>query len=544
MGLTVTRNHPHKTMQPQPQKLKTALFVDFDNIYLGLKQLDETAAERFAADPGRWLAWMEQGMPTGNETHADGQPLQRHLLIRRCYLNPRDFSRYRPNFTRSAFNVIDCPSLTQQGKNSADIYMVMDIVDTLEHKTHFDEFIILSGDADFTPVLLRLRAHDRRTVVLAAGPASEAYKAACNQIIAEDVFIEYALGMSAEGEKETARPGATIAASDDTLDRMAAALYAEASANGEILATDLPRLYISFPEFRRDANWLGFFSLRALTVELARRRNELHVTEGDPWRVTVEMPARKARSRRRKEPERAAPAAAPAASPGPNGSAVAAAEQEQETLRHKIVQLVQRMVAEAEEPILMAKAAHDVTQKLGPQVIESHWAGAGTFKNLLMEEEIDIEIAPSPGYLYDPRRHQPPTAAVEEAPALPAGLPDLIARVAQATGTPDLTPKQYAVLFTAIADALKQESYNLTTTSKTVRDLSIERGESISRSIVSFVLKGILYRGHRFSRRDTPLSLARHFRNSVVNRCQDTELELTKEDLKLMDLWFLSGFKA
>ena len=35
----------------------------------------------------------------------------------------------------------------------------------LTHDTYFDEFIILSGDADFTPVLHRLRAHARRTVI-------------------------------------------------------------------------------------------------------------------------------------------------------------------------------------------------------------------------------------------------------------------------------------------------------------------------------------------------------------------------------------------
>jgi uncharacterized LabA/DUF88 family protein len=54
--------------------------------------------------------------------------------------------------------VVDCPPLTQRGKTSADVYMVMDVLDALEHKTEFDEFIILSSDADFTPVLLRLRA--------------------------------------------------------------------------------------------------------------------------------------------------------------------------------------------------------------------------------------------------------------------------------------------------------------------------------------------------------------------------------------------------
>lgn len=74
--------------------------------------------------------------------------------------------------------------------------MVMDILDTLEHKTYFDEFIILSGDSDFTPVLLRLRAHARRTAILSIGPASEAYRAAADHIIDRDHFIESALESS------------------------------------------------------------------------------------------------------------------------------------------------------------------------------------------------------------------------------------------------------------------------------------------------------------------------------------------------------------
>ena len=40
---------------------KTALFVDFDNVYLDLRRIDPHAAERFATDPGRWLRWFEAG---------------------------------------------------------------------------------------------------------------------------------------------------------------------------------------------------------------------------------------------------------------------------------------------------------------------------------------------------------------------------------------------------------------------------------------------------------------------------------------------------
>ena len=475
----------------------------------------------------------DEGAPSPDE-----QALQRrHILVRRCYLNPRDFYRYRPNFTRAAFNVIDCPSLTVQGKNSADIYMVMDIVDALEHSTHFDEFIILSGDADFTPVLLRLRAHDRRTAILAAGPASEAYKAACNMVIPEDVFIEYALGMLADLERDDARRrhyGTSPKAPAGLMDAMAAKLYAEASANGEMLATDLPRLYLRFPEFRRDSNWLGYFSLRALTTDLTRRHPALRIAEGDPWRVTVHVPSRPAPApaRRPEEPEKTAAEATP-----------------DEALRQQIIQQVRKLVRAADEPILMARAAHEVTNKLGPQVIETRWAGAGTFKNLLQSaENLEIAIAtdPAPGYLYDPDRHEPPSTEVEMPPSagMPAGLPDLIERIHQATGTPDLSPRQYQVLFDAVADELRQNPYNLTRTSKAVRDRCIEEGESISRSDVAFVLKGIIYRGHRFSRKDTPVGLARVFRSSVITRCEDAELELSPHDNELIDTWITAESKG
>jgi hypothetical protein len=52
-------------------------------------------------------------------------------LIRRCYLNPQSFAKFRAFFILSAFEVIDCPPLTSRGKTSTDIHMVMDILDTL-----------------------------------------------------------------------------------------------------------------------------------------------------------------------------------------------------------------------------------------------------------------------------------------------------------------------------------------------------------------------------------------------------------------------------
>ena len=217
-----------------------------------------------------------------------------------------------------------------------------------------------------------------------------------------------------------------------------------------------------------------------------------------------------------------------------------------EKLRRRIIRLVRRMVAMSDEPILMAKAAHDVTSSLGSQVIESQWAGAGTFKDLLQsEDDLDFEIAtsPSPGFLFDPKRHQLPSEATQALGGedVSPELTKLINRIHQATSTPNLTPKQYAVLFASIADELKENPYNLTRTSKGARDRSIERGESISRSNVSFVLKGIIYKGHRFSKRDSAKSLATIYRDSVLARCQDTELDLSNADQQMVDAWIVSG---
>ena len=49
------------------------------------------------------------------------------------------------------------------------------------------------------PVLLRLRAYDRRTTTLGIDFMPPAYRAACDLVISEEEFIEDALGLSGEG---------------------------------------------------------------------------------------------------------------------------------------------------------------------------------------------------------------------------------------------------------------------------------------------------------------------------------------------------------
>ncbi len=209
--------------------VRAALFLDFDNVFSHLMQQEVEAAAAFVQDPLRWIAWLERGAdrrpPEAAADAAGPAPSapRRRILLRRCYLNPqayamvpgedkpRYFSSFRHAFLRAGFQVVDTPALTRGGKTGADVVMVMDILDALAHPTRFDEFLLLSSDADFTPVLLRLREHDRRTTLVALGIASEACRAAAEAVVDFEAFASGALGLRAPQRRA---PAATSAAAD------------------------------------------------------------------------------------------------------------------------------------------------------------------------------------------------------------------------------------------------------------------------------------------------------------------------------------------
>ncbi|MDQ7992520.1 MAG: NYN domain-containing protein [Propionicimonas sp.] len=164
-----------------------ALYLDFDNVFSGLLELDPKVARQFAEDPGWWVARLKHSLLADRA---------RRWLVLRCYMNPAGslpdplqggsrlfFSRFRPFFTRAGFDVIDCPRITAT-KNGADIRMVIDVLDSLGGTTRYDEYVIASGDSDMTPLLIRLRAADRRTTVLSAAEAAEGYG------VVADLFVD------------------------------------------------------------------------------------------------------------------------------------------------------------------------------------------------------------------------------------------------------------------------------------------------------------------------------------------------------------------
>ena len=259
-------------------RVKGALFIDFDNVFLSLKtDYSDSVAKRFA-NPSRWLPWLERGgHAADSETVAGG----RSLLIRRCYGSPDLMRPFRAYFTRLGFQVVDCPPLTKSGKNSADIVMTLDIADAIDHTTRFDEFLILSSDADFTPVALRLRAHDRITSILANQQTAAAFRSCCDIVIDMDEF-ESVFGEPQEHAGATARssPAAAAGVSDD-LGRMRTQV--ESAIRRELAESDAPlglgglakRTLDRWP-VAKESDWLGAGSFKKLLLTFEDRH--LHVS--------------------------------------------------------------------------------------------------------------------------------------------------------------------------------------------------------------------------------------------------------------------------
>ena len=167
---------------------------------------------RHSREGRRRLRWLVGSLELPSP-HTEGA--KRRLLVRRCYLNPNWYQTYRHSFLRAGFEIVDCPPVTSQGKTSTDIHMVLDIIELLQHETRYDEFMVFSADADFTPVLRKLRRHDRRTTVLAIGFPSAAYQASADLLIDERLFIQDALGFGGDGDALDANAQGVLQAFDD-----------------------------------------------------------------------------------------------------------------------------------------------------------------------------------------------------------------------------------------------------------------------------------------------------------------------------------------
>ena len=84
------------------------------------------------------------------------------VLVKRAYA---DWSRYRDArkaLINAGLELIEMPSAREGAKNRADIKMAVDAMELVYARGHLDNFVIVSGDSDFTPLVGKLRELNKR----------------------------------------------------------------------------------------------------------------------------------------------------------------------------------------------------------------------------------------------------------------------------------------------------------------------------------------------------------------------------------------------
>ena len=79
------------------------------------------------------------------------------VLVKRAYA---DWSRYREakhDLQNAGLELIEMPSAREGAKNRADIKLAVDAMELAYSRDHLDNFVIVSGDSDFTPLVGKLR---------------------------------------------------------------------------------------------------------------------------------------------------------------------------------------------------------------------------------------------------------------------------------------------------------------------------------------------------------------------------------------------------
>lgn len=99
------------------------------------------------------------------------------------------------------------------GKNASDMAIVVDAMDLL-HSGQFDAFGIVSSDADFTPLVMRMRAQNMRVFGFGAQQTPKPFVNACSTFLYLDEATSTAIGTTTDAT--SAKPKTTSQLRQDT----------------------------------------------------------------------------------------------------------------------------------------------------------------------------------------------------------------------------------------------------------------------------------------------------------------------------------------
>jgi uncharacterized LabA/DUF88 family protein len=131
------------------RKIKSALFIDFDNVVPLL-------GKDFASSIPKWMAWLEDG-------GFDEERRRRTFQQKRVYWNSHN-EGYRRVFEEHGFEAQACPARVRTKKSTADMVIAIDVMQMVHDRTNIEEYVLLTTDTDFVTLIDKLDELGKKTV--------------------------------------------------------------------------------------------------------------------------------------------------------------------------------------------------------------------------------------------------------------------------------------------------------------------------------------------------------------------------------------------
>jgi uncharacterized LabA/DUF88 family protein len=122
------------------KKLRVAVFIDFENVKRSVEEFFENERVDFK------LILDEIGRIT-----------QGRISLKRAYADWSVAREYRSDLLDNAIEPIQTFPLTQKGKNGSDIRLSIEVIEYVLRQQDISHVVIVSGDSDFTPLVVKLR---------------------------------------------------------------------------------------------------------------------------------------------------------------------------------------------------------------------------------------------------------------------------------------------------------------------------------------------------------------------------------------------------
>ena len=174
-------------MAASPETVSMAMFCDFENVALGVRDANY---DKFDIKPV-----LERLLLKGS------------IVVKKAYCDWDRYKGFKATMHEANFELIEIPHVRQSGKNTADIRMVVDALDLCYTKAHVNTFVIVSGDSDFSPLVSKLRENAKYVIGVGVKQStSDLLIANCDEFIFYDDLVRESQRTAARRDPKAVQP--------------------------------------------------------------------------------------------------------------------------------------------------------------------------------------------------------------------------------------------------------------------------------------------------------------------------------------------------